>query len=201
MLVWLNSIRTGLEIYLILAIPMAVVYGVVSCATYGKIKITRFLITQAFIAYMSCVFALVFLPFPESMGAMKAGYEAQLIPFYFIADIIKNPVPAAVLVVVFNIVMTIPFGMFLRYYTECSFKKTVLYGLMLSLFIETVQFTGVFFLLPGSFRLFDVDDLICNALGAGLGYLIFEVLTENVYRGKVRLLETLGQPKVRREYV
>ena len=172
MSVWMNSIKAGLEIYAVLAIPMIAVHFFVSFVLDGKIKIGRILFTQAFIAYMSCLFALVFLPFPDPAKAMELSYKAQLIPFYFVADILQNPFPAAVLVVLFNVIMTIPFGFFMYRLTNCSGKKVILYGFLLSLFIETIQFTGVFFLLPGSYRLFDVDDLICNALGAGLGYLI-----------------------------
>lgn len=177
MTVWMESIKAGLSIYAMLVLPMITVHILVSSFVYGRIQLSKILFTQAFIAYMSCLFALVFLPFPDPDKMMVLTYKAQMIPFYFVADIIENPVPAAVLVVVFNILLTIPFGVFLRYYTHCSVKKVLLYGFLLSLFIESIQFTGIFFLLPGSFRLFDVDDLICNTLGTGLGYLLEKQFT------------------------
>lgn len=185
MSVWMNSIKAGLEIYAVLAIPMIAVHFLASFVIDGKIKIGRILFTQAFIAYMSCLFALVFLPFPDPAKAMELSYKAQLIPFYFVADILQNPVPAAVLVVIFNIVMTVPFGVFMHYYTKCSLKKVVVYGFLLSLFIELIQFTGIFFLLPGSYRLFDVDDLICNALGAGLGYMLVNGMEQSLCNVKL----------------
>jgi glycopeptide antibiotics resistance protein len=40
---------------------------------------------------------------------------------------------------------------------------------LLSLIIESAQLTGLFFIYPGSYRLFDVDDLITNTLGGFLG--------------------------------
>lgn len=185
MSVWMESIKTGLEMYTVLAIPMAVIHSFVAFVMEGRVKFGKILFTQAFIAYMSCLFALVFLPLPDPSKAMEFTYKAQLIPFYFIADIIQNPVPAAVLVVIFNIVMTVPFGVFMHYYTKCSLKKVVVYGFLLSLFIELIQFTGIFFLLPGSYRLFDVDDLICNALGAGLGYMLVNSMEQSLCNVKL----------------
>ena len=38
--------------------------------------------------------------------------------------------------------------------------------------IEVGQLTGLFFLFQGSYRLFDVDDLLCNTLGGLIGYLM-----------------------------
>ena len=40
---------------------------------------------------------------------------------------------------------------------------------LLSLTIELAQLTGLFFTYPGSYRLFDVDDLMANTLGGFLG--------------------------------
>lgn len=45
-------------------------------------------------------------------------------------------------------------------------------GFAVSLLIETAQLTGIFHLYPCSYRLFDVDDLIWNTLGALLGYAV-----------------------------
>ncbi len=38
-----------------------------------------------------------------------------------------------------------------------------------TLFIEVAQLTGLFFIYSGSYRLCDVDDLICNTLGGVMG--------------------------------
>ena len=47
---------------------------------------------------------------------------------------------------------------------------------LLSLTIELAQLTGLFFTYPGSYRLFDVDDLIMNTIGGFLG----TVLANNI---------------------
>ncbi len=55
-------------------------------------------------------------------------------------------------------------------------KKVALYTFMFSLFIEIGQYTGLFFIYEGSYRLCDVDDLICNTLGGVIGaYVILKV--------------------------
>ena len=68
--------------------------------------------------------------------------------------------------------MLIPFGMYLRYYFKCSFKKTILLTALFSLFLELTQLSGLYFLYPGPYRLADVDDIIQNTTGGGVGYLL-----------------------------
>ena len=41
---------------------------------------------------------------------------------------------------------------------------------MLSLFYETSQFTALFGIYPGPYRLADVEDLICNTMGGAVGW-------------------------------
>ena len=101
-------------------------------------------------------------------------------PFAFIGDIIENADivlsqprtwlnilgESAFWTTVFNFVMTLPFGAYLRYYFRCGWKKTLLLSFLLSLFFELTQLTGLYFIYPGSYRLFDVDDLMVNTLAA-----------------------------------
>ncbi len=152
-------------------------------------------LSYAFLCYMICVLALVFLPLPDAARAASLHHhEIQLIPFRFVADIIRespfqfrNPatyLPAllnnAVLQVVFNIMMTVPFGMFLRYVCGCNRKKVIALSFALSLFIEVAQLTGLFFLYPGSYRLCDVDDLMANTLGGFLGCQLIMMLEAKI---------------------
>lgn len=74
--------------------------------------------------------------------------------------------------------MTIPFGMYLRYYYKCSLKKTFLFTLLLSLFFEFTQLTGLYGIYPRPYRLCDIDDLITNTLGGVLGYLIMGIVDD-----------------------
>ena len=50
------------------------------------------------------------------------------------------------------------------------------YTFLLSLFFELTQLTGLNFIYPRQYRLFDVDDLMINMLGGILGYFIMNKL-------------------------
>lgn len=66
--------------------------------------------------------------------------------------------------------MTMPFGVYLRYYFCYHWRKTLRLSFLLSLFFELTQLSGLYFVYPGSYRLFDVDDLIVNTAGSMIGF-------------------------------
>lgn len=158
---------------------------------YGSINKLRVLIVYSFILYLMTIYFLVILPLPsfEYVDKLKTPYT-QLIPFKFIYDFIKETplvitnyktyikalLDSSFYVVVFNIFMFVPFGMYLKYYYMCSFKKTVLLSFLLSLFFELTQLSGLFFIYSRPYRLFDVDDLILNTLGGIIGYKIMQAI-------------------------
>ena len=126
--------------------------------------------------------------------ASLTGPTSQLIPFTFVADIVREAHLAAsgglddaiksILVnrafyqVIMNLLMFVPLGIYLRYYFHCSFKKTVFISLSLSLFFELTQLSGLYFIYPRGYRLFDVDDLMINTVGGVVGYLLAGPLTK-----------------------
>ena len=129
-----------------------------------------------FLFYVLCVLALVFFPLPDAAQAAKLStYRIQLVPFQFVADFLRETplvfsdartyLPAlldrTVLQVVCNILMLLPFGMYLRYVCGLDVGRVA--------FIELGQLTGLFFVFRGSYRLCDVDDLMLNTLGGLLG--------------------------------
>lgn len=65
-----------------------------------------------------------------------------------------------------NIALFVPFGLFLGLFVGCRLPAVLFYALFVSLALETAQLISAM----GSF---DVDDLILNALGAGVGYALF----------------------------
>ena len=66
--------------------------------------------------------------------------------------------------------MTMPFGVYLRYYFCYHWRKTLRLSFLLSLFFELTQLSGLYFVYQGSYRLFDVDDLIVNTAGSMIGF-------------------------------
>ena len=116
-------------------------------------------------------------------GGKAEHVPIQLVPFQFVADFLRETplvlsdartyLPAlldrTVLQVVCNILMLLPFGMYLRYVCGLDLGRVALASLAFSAFIELGQLTGLFFVFRGSYRLCDVDDLMLNTLGGLLG--------------------------------
>lgn len=171
---WLSEITTGLIIFSVL-VPLVSIIIAIRDFIKKDINYVRFALDVLFVAYMLCVFSLVFFPLPdEDVIANMTGYHGRFFAGSFIFDIAKEKSLTSVLQVIFNIVMTIPFGAYLTYRFELCKPDVVLLSFLLTLFIEVGQLTGLFFIYPGSYRIFDVDDLFLNTFGGFLGYCFIE---------------------------
>lgn len=158
---------------------------------YGSISVWKSVMIYGFVLYLTCAYFLVIMPLPSfnEVAAMTSP-RTQLIPFKFVGDFfthtslnildIHTYLPALTesyfFVPVYNILLTLPFGMFLRYFCKFDLKKTILASFLLSLFFELTQLTGLYFIYPRGYRLFDVDDLILNTAGGMLGYFVTKPL-------------------------
>ena len=184
---YLESITTAFIAFPFIAFLFTIPFILYNYHKYGSIHFLRVFIIYTFILYLITTYFLVILPLPTFEEALKnTGPYINYIPFKFISDFIhetpfiwsdlstymKTIIDPSFYVVLFNIVMFIPFGMYLRYYFKCSFKKTLLYSCLLSLFFELTQLTGLYFIYPNPYRLCDIDDLIQNTLGGVIGFLI-----------------------------
>ena len=91
--------------------------------------------------------------------------QIELIPFVGLIKIFHNRVPMFLYLFVGTLIWFVPLGLLLPVLTKAR-KSTLLWGLGLSLYIEVSQFifgTGVS----------EVEDLILNTAGTGIGYLIY----------------------------
>lgn len=180
-------IQYAFIIFPLIAFLFTIPYMIYIYRKYGSISPLRTLIVYSFILYLISAYFLVILPLPKiSEVAKYTTPRTQLIPFHFITDIIENStlvlsdittyIPAIkesyIYNVGFNLLLFIPFGIYLRYYFKCSYKKTLFISFLLSLFFELTQLSGLYFIYPRPYRLFDVDDLIINTLGGSFGYLL-----------------------------
>lgn len=154
---------------------------------YGSMTFARFFLSYSFVLYALCAYFLVILPLPSREAvAQMTGPSVQLIPFSFFRDLSKETgfrllepstyLPALLstftLQFVFNIALLAPLGFYLRYYFRRKLLPSVLITLGVSLFFELTQLSGLYGIYPRAYRLFDVDDLLCNTLGGFLGYLL-----------------------------
>lgn len=184
---YLNIIKVAFLTFPFLAFLITLPYMIHQYHKYGAVYYLRAGIFYSLILYLLVAYFLVILPLPtiESVKLLTSP-QTQLIPFHFIIDIINesplvlskistylpslfNP---SIYVVLYNILLTVPFGVYLRYYFKCSMKKTLMITFFLSLFFELTQLSGLYFIYPRGYRLFDVDDLILNTFGGGVGYFV-----------------------------
>lgn len=154
----LPSIWPMLVIILVILVSLRVVY-----LFSGKKKIILYqeLLMLVFIIYILCLFHIVtfedvnygtnnFIPFKEIFR-----YDIGTNKF------IKN--------IIGNIIMFIPYGFFASYYLKNKKASIIIIlSLIVSLTIEYVQlYIG---------RVFDIDDVILNVIGAFSGYLIYMII-------------------------
>ena len=180
------SIKTAIVVCPLIAFLFSIPFVLHQYHKYGSIYPFRVLIVYSFIFYLITIYFLVILPLPNKEEVIYKPNMIKLIPFGFINDFIRESSfvindPTTYLkaikepcfyTVIYNIFMTIPFGMYLRYYFKCNFKKTLFISFILSLFFELTQASGLYGLYPYPYRVFDVDDLIMNTLGGIIGYFI-----------------------------
>lgn len=185
--IYLIPITKAIITFPIIAFIITLPFMIINYNKYGSISKLRTLIIYSFILYLLCAFFLVILPLPskEYVNSLTIPYY-QLKPFNFINDLINNidfkinSLSSLIKLLktnafyqpLFNIVLTMPFGIYLRYYYKCSFKKTFFLSLLLTLFFEITQLTGIYGIYSRNYRMFDVDDIMFNTIGGILGYLI-----------------------------
>lgn len=173
--IWIERILMGFDLYQAAA-AASLITGIFAMLLRRNMNLVRFAWGQFFTLYMCTLAALVFLPLPTLEKTAELHYRIQPIPFYFVYDMLTKPSMSCLFCVIFNIVMTIPFGIFLRYMFGFNQKQVLIASLALTVFIEIGQLTGLFFLFQGSYRLCDMDDIITNTLGGWLGYLLMTKL-------------------------
>ena len=173
-------------VFPILAFLITLPYIIYNYNKYGSVLFLRTILVYGFVLYLLSAYFLVILPLPKVDDVVNLNVGVQLIPFNFIMEIVnysnfsildastylpflKEP---WVYQTIYNILLTMPFAIFLRYYFKCGFKKVIFFTFLLSLFFEITQLTGLYFIYPKAYRLFDVDDLIVNTFGGVLGYLV-----------------------------
>ncbi|MBC1936273.1 hypothetical protein HCA69_07835 [Listeria grandensis] len=189
---YLFPIEMALLAFPFLAFFLTLPFAIYQYHKFGGFNFLRNVILYTFIFYLLCALLLVLLPLPAPDEVAKmTGSPVQLTPFKFVHDFLLHTVfiwddpstyvpaltQAVVLQPIFNILLVIPFGVYLRYYFRFSFWKTTVFAFLLSLFFEITQLTGIYGIYPHAYRLFDVDDLMLNTLGGIVGFAIAPLFT------------------------
>ena len=187
-MVYIKNIYTGLLIFPLIAAVITLPYAVFQYHRHGSVSKYRTLIIYSFILYMLIAFFMVSLPLPDRASTLGNTWREHLnlIPFrqiwlywrdksFGFAALKAYLVSMSLWQLLFNILLTVPFGAYMHYYFQFSLKRTILYSFLLSLFYETSQITALFGVYPGPYRLADVEDLICNTMGGVGGFYIASV--------------------------
>ncbi|OKP91820.1 teicoplanin resistance protein VanZ [Paenibacillus helianthi] len=184
---YLSPISYAFMSFPVAALLFTLPFLVVQYRRYGYINKIRALVLYLLLLYLLNAFYLIMLPMPSSRhNAMPTGNMIQHIPLQFIQDIVRNSNVSAdeplsylrilrqpdFLQAVFNVFLTVPFGMFLGYYFRTRWVVCILLSFTLSLLFEITQITGIYGFFDHPYRIFDVDDLLTNTLGGITGYRI-----------------------------
>lgn len=183
--VWTWPARIGVLFGVALFVALLVPILGIQVRRYGAINLVRLTGAAALAIYGMALAAYTLLPLPSgdlAAWCAQYGYEgAQLRPGQIFADIRERTAglslgatvrDISVLQGVFNIVLFVPWGILVRRYLGWGLLASAASAFGASLLIETIQLTGIFGIVPCSYRLADVDDLVTNTLGGVLGALI-----------------------------
>ncbi|WP_413374008.1 VanZ family protein [Paenibacillus taichungensis] len=189
-------VQTAFFIFVLIAMFLLVPWLIYGYRKDGFFSWSRFGVSFSFIFYLLAAYCLVILPFPTTRNTCAQQAAAtvyyNLVPFTFVKDIMKEtPIiwsqPAsyigmiqgrAFLQVLFNVMLLMPLGVYIRYFWQkrSYWKQALLSGFGLSLFFEITQITGFYGYYDCPYRLFDVDDLLLNTSGTVLGFFAAPIL-------------------------
>jgi glycopeptide antibiotics resistance protein len=134
------------------------------------------LVTSAI--YALAIWTYTLLPMPVDGTFACRGSQLRLLGSFELIHVPDHGGPLALLrepaflQIVLNVLLFVPLGYFVRVILHRGVVVATLAGLALSLLVELTQKTGVWHLYSCAYRVFDVDDLIVNTLGATIGSLL-----------------------------
>ena len=189
----LIAIVLGTVLAVLLLIPTAAVQYRLD-GRLGPLDLT-ILVTSA--VYALAIWTYTLLPMPEDHTFRCKGSQLRVLGSLGLIHVPDQGGPLALLrepaflQIVLNVLLFVPLGYFLRVILHRGVVVATVAGFGLSLLIELTQKTGVWHLYSCAYRLFDVDDLIVNTLGATVGSLL-SILVVRRRAGKVVLPTTIS---------
>ena len=182
------AITLGLVVGVLLFVP----FVALSYRRRGGFGVGRFVIWGAALVYAMAIWTYTLRPLPDPDTIACAGVNVDVTA---IADDVRGAIvrrggafaaDPAVRQLLLNVLLFVPLGFFLRVLGGRGALTALVAGVALSGFVEVTQLTGVWGLYPCAYRVFDVDDLLTNTLGAVLGSLLGLAVPRR-YRGSPRL--------------
>lgn len=137
----------------------------------NRIRLSSAIVAYGTVLYLLGLLCFTLYPMPADAAAYCAAHHLtpQINPLQFIGDIRTDGL-TAVLQIAFNIVFFLPLGFIMGRIWRWPLPVTAVLSFATSLFLETMQLTGLMGVFPCAYRLFDVDDLLWNTTGALIGF-------------------------------
>jgi glycopeptide antibiotics resistance protein len=179
-------------------ILLFVPFVAISYRRRGGLSLGRALLWLAALVYFWAIWTYTLLPLPDPESIRCVGMITD--PLEVVRDLQKafagpgSPLRSpALLQLVFNVLLFVPLGVFLRVLGARGVPTALVIGFGLSLLVETTQLTGVWGLYPCAYRFFDVGDLMTNTTGAVLGSIAALVVPRSMRGMGVRA--DAGEPR------
>ena len=147
-----------------------------------RISIQKHIVVALFVVYIVGVISVTLFPLPIQKELIIRNREIaywitnNFVPFRSIVEtIVSGSVGGIIRSIIGNIVLFIPLGGFLPllYKKTSRAGKVILWGLIVSIGIEMIQF-GVS-LIVGYYRMTNIDGVILNTIGAAIGFMILKL--------------------------
>ncbi|EIC07331.1 VanZ family protein [Microbacterium laevaniformans OR221] len=170
-----NELYSGvvaLAIGFVVGIVLFVPFVAISYRRRGRLTVGRFLLWAAALVYFWAIWTYTLLPLPDAENYVCAGVNLNISAFVDDLRGARSLTDFAVLQLALNVLLFLPLGFFLRVLGGRGILVAFVTGLLVSLTIESTQLTGVWGLYPCAYRVFDVDDMLTNTVGAVLGSLV-----------------------------
>ena len=148
--IYLKPIISACYIFPILAIIFTIPYILYEYNKYGSLLVIRTGIVYTFIFYMLTSYFMTILPLPPLDSVTPDSACMLLVPFDAVRRVIDNsgvifsdPVTYINIFacpdfwqIVFNILLLLPFGVYLRYYFKRPWWQVLIFSFLYSLFFE-----------------------------------------------------------------
>ncbi len=138
-----------------------------------RVKLTKVLVCCAAAFYTVLVLAITLCPIPYEQNDFAYAVPHNFVPFKTIFSTLSSGITAtAVIQIAGNILISAPFGVIVELWLKPSKYRLLmlcLLPILIPLVIEALQLAVGVLVVGYTYRSFDIDDFILNALGAYLG--------------------------------
>ncbi|MFE0642897.1 VanZ family protein [Streptomyces sp. NPDC058877] len=183
---YLLPVEAALTLFPLVAAAVMIPAAIHGYRTRGRAGGWPVLVFYSFVFYLLAALLQTVMPLPADTDAhcttVRYAESPQLQPFAFQSRISSAAngdwstgtllgLPSA-WTTVLNAVLLLPLGVYLRYYFRRRLFSATAVAFATSLFFETTQYTGLWFVYACPYRQFNVDDLTLNTTGAVVGWLL-----------------------------